>query len=706
MTLKSALYSTALLAALSSNALAQTAPVQEDEIIVTGQYLYADTVNALKTPTPIINVPQSLSIFTAEQITDQGFTSIGDIINYTPGVNTSQGEGHRDSIVIRGVRSTADFYIDGMRDDVQYYRPLYNLEQVEVLRGPNALLFGRGGTGGIINRVSKKGVIGETFTGYKASIDTFGEHDIQIDTNFETSDSSALRVNAFYEGLNNHRDFYDGTRFGINPTFKAQLNPNTVLNLSYEYADHDRFIDRGIPADNSANGNHEPVEALKDVVFGDPDLNVNKLQAHLLRANLSHQFSDTLKANINAFYGDYDKLYQNFYAAGYDPASNIVTLDGYRDPTQRQNLILSGDVVGEFSTGTIKHNILVGAEYINTNSDNARYDTFFDTTMSDRETFLAVRPLGLVNGTGTNAEGNITNNDFSVDLNRSTEVKLNVFSAYIQDEIDLTENFKAVVGARFDNFDIDVFNVKTNETRTRTDDEISPRLGLIYKPKENVSLYAGYSKSFLPRSGEQFKNINGDNDALDPNTYKNLEAGVKWDIDDRISLTAAIFEAEESSPQPSDDDASTLDVIDSKTKGFELQIMGQLSENWFVNGGYSYLDGNQVNNLGVEGNRKRELPKNMFSLWNNYQVNDQFGIGLGVTHQGEYFATNSGADSTTVPGYTRFDAAAYYDLREDLRLQVNIENLTDTTYYPNSHSTHQVSVGAPLNARFTVSGRF
>ena len=139
----------------------------QNTVEVTGNYLYTDQVNALKTPTPIIDVPQSLSIVTADQIAEQGFSSIGQIIEYTPGVSTSQGEGHRDSVVFRGVRSTADFFLDGVRDDVQYYRPLYNLEQVEVLRGPNALLFGRGGTGGILNRVTKKGQIGEAFTGYQ-----------------------------------------------------------------------------------------------------------------------------------------------------------------------------------------------------------------------------------------------------------------------------------------------------------------------------------------------------------------------------------------------------------------------------------------------------------------------------------------------------------------------------------------------------------
>ena len=189
-----------------------------EEIVVVGQYLYIDQVNALRSPTPVIDVPQSLSIVTADQMTRQGFNSVADIVNYVPGVNSSQGEGHRDAVVFRGVRSTADFFIDGIRDDVQYYRPLYNLEQIEILRGPNALLFGRGGTGGILNRVTKKGVVGETFTGYQASVDTFGEYGLQIDSNIETSDTSAFRFNAMYESLENHRDFYDGERIGINPT--------------------------------------------------------------------------------------------------------------------------------------------------------------------------------------------------------------------------------------------------------------------------------------------------------------------------------------------------------------------------------------------------------------------------------------------------------------------------------------------------------
>ena len=691
---------------LLSAPIAAAQEVEEDQvldsILVTGQYLYTDEVNALKSPTPIIDVPQSLSIITSDQIEQQGFNSVGDIIDYTPGVNTSQGEGHRDAVVFRGVRSTADFFIDGVRDDVQYYRPLYNLEQIEILRGPNALLFGRGGTGGILNRVTKKGVVGETFTGYQASIDTFGGFGAQIDQNVALNDTSALRINAMYESLDNHRDFYDGERIGINPTARFELSPATTLDLSYEYLDHERFVDRGIPT--GADG--RPVEAFRDIVFGDPELNRTFLEAHLLRSSLQHRFSETLKANVSLFYGDYDKRYRNFYASGYNEAATpgVVTLDGYEDSTKRQNTILSGNLVWEPATWGLEHTIILGGEYIDTSNDNDRFNAFWDTTADDNEVFDIRRPLILRGGVGINAAGQLTTNDYSVDINDFTKAEVDVFSAYIQDEIEISEKLDVILGLRFDSFDIEVLNVLANETRSRKDEEISPRLGLVYKPQENISLYASYSESFLPRSGEQFSDINGNANQLDPDEFTNLEAGLKWDLIGGVSLTAAIFEIEQRSPQVADNDPSTLEVIESETQGFELQVQGEFSDRWFISAGYSYLDGEIVNRTGPTGNRPRELPEHIASIWNTYRLTDRFGIGLGVTYQDESFINNG--NTAILPAYTRVDAAAFYDVSDAVRVQLNIENATDELYFPNAHATHQASVGAPLNARLTVSGRF
>ncbi|MEM6746381.1 MAG: TonB-dependent siderophore receptor [Pseudomonadota bacterium] len=702
----SILVSASALAVAASTAEPLSASEATDVIVVPGKYLYTDQVNALRTPTPILDVPASVSVITAEEITLRGFTNIGQIVDYTPGVNMSQGEGHRDAVVFRGVRSTADFFIDGVRDDVQYYRPLYNLEQVEILRGPNALFFGRGGTGGILNRVTKKAEIGEQFIGYQASVNTFGGYMLQVDSNIDTGDTSAFRINAMYESLDNHRDFFDGERIGVNPTAKFQFTPSTTLDLSYEYIDHERFIDRGVPT--GING--EPVEDFEEIVFGDPELNDNQLTAHLFRAMLQHQFNDSLKGRVSAFYGDYDKFYQNFYASSYDQANSpdVVGLDGYVDTTDRQNLILSADIIGDFKTGQIGHTIVSGIEYIDTSNDNDRFNPIWSDSQDDVEFFSIARPLNLRGGVGVAANGNPTTVDLTTDLNDDTQADVEVFSAYIQDEIEISEKLDLVIGVRYDSFEIDVFNVASPGSSGESDDaEWSPRFGIVYKPIENISFYGSYSESFLPRSGEQFANINSDN-ALDANTYSNLEAGVKWDIVPGLSFTAAAFEIEEESPQTADDDPETLNIIESEIQGFEVQLQGQLREWWYVQAGYSYLEGNQVNDDGSEGLRRRELPENMFSLWNAFQVTPDFGLGIGVTYQDESFITNGLVNGVrpVLPSYTRVDAAAFYDLSDTLRLQVNIENLTDTLYFPNAHSTHQATVGAPLNARFTVSGRF
>ena len=630
-----------------------------EEVIVAGQFLYSDTVNALKTPTPILDVPQSLSLITAEDIRERGFNSVGEIVAYMPGVTTSQGEGHRDAVVFRGVRSTADFYIDGVRDDVQYYRPLYNLEQVEVLRGPNALLFGRGGTGGVLNRVTKKAVIDEVFTQAQLSVDSLGEVGGQIDHNVSLGNHMALRVNAMVEQLDNHRDFYEGDRRGFNPTLRVDMG-DSKLDVSYELVDHQRFIDRGIPT--GANG--LPVEAFEDVVFGDPKVNTTELDAHLWRAALQHNFSDSLKFNVSAFYGEYDKRYQNFYASGYDQESapDEVTLDGYVDTTQRKNMIFSANIIKEGVLGGVGHTLLVGLESISTSSEQDRYNTFWDTTQDDKETFSLSRNLGIRGGVGQNAVGALATNDFGVDINDDTEVEIDVTSIYVQDEIELSEQFRFVAGLRYDSFDIDVLNVVADETRSRKDSEVSPRLGAVYKPEENISIYASYSESFLPRSGEQFANINGDNDRLAPDTFSNREVGLKYDFASGLSFTAAMFEIEQRSPQVADDDPATLDVVESQIDGFEFQLEGTVNPYWRISVAYSALDGEQVNRLGETGLKPRELPDSMMSIWNQFSLTNNLEVGVGLTHQSESFINNS--NSAVLPSYTRVDASARYQLSE------------------------------------------
>ena len=687
-------------AIISNNVLAKDSGVEE--ILVKGKVLQSDQMNALKIPTPIINVPQSLSIITDEDVRKKGFKELGDIVKYTPGINTSLGEGHRDAVVFRGVRSTADFFQDGVRDDVQYYRPLYNVEQVEVLRGPNALLFGRGGTGGVINRVTKKPVNWEEFKTVDLGYDSFGASDIAVDVNTNLSDRVAFRLNVHNDSLKNHRDFYNGERFGINPTLSVALDVDTDLNLSYEYIDHERFIDRGIP---TANG--KPVEALSDIVFGDKDGNLNTVEASVLRASLNHRFSDSTKGSLSLTSSSFEKMYQNTYTNSYDLDTNVVQMDGYHDPTERDNLILSGSLVNELNFANMTHTILTGFETIKTDNSNLRYNTFWtsnDCSVSnyDRETFNIADPIDF----SVNANGVATAVEYqnSCALKTSTETDISVTSFYIQDQIDVTDNLIVLLGGRYDKFDVKVDDIKNASSASRVDTEFSPRIGLIYKPQNNVSVYYSYSESFSPRSGEQYKKLSGgtagSGETLKPDYYESSEVGIKFDLNKSLSLTSAYFESES---EIADYDGNSSEYIAERglsVEGFELELKGRVNDNLNVAFSYSNIDGETA-----DGGQPREIPESTYSIWTTYDVNPKFGWALGVVHQGES-AVKDNNPTLLLPDYTRVDAAVYYELSNDIKFQLNLENLSDEVYFPHSHSTHQVAVGESRNIRFSLRKDF
>ena len=693
------LTSTALVCGLAAAAPAFAQNDQEDVIRVDGRYLSLDQLNAVKTPTPIIDVPQSLSIVSEVQIAEQGFANLGDILRYTPGLSISQGEGHRDAINIRGNQATGDFFLNGIRDDVQYYRPLYNLEQVEILRGSNALLFGRGGGGGVINRVTKSPVSGEDFTQASVSLDTFGAYQVTGDTNAVLTGTTAVRLNAFVEEMANHRDAFDGSRYGINPTLTTELGNETTLTLFYEYLNDDRVVDRGVPSVAYAGVPNRPLTGFDDFFFGSPEENNTTLEAHTFRARVEHEFTDQLRGNVTVQYADYDKAYQNLYAAGIDTSStpNRVTLDGYRDTTTRTNLIVQGNLVGEFQTGIFSHTFLVGGEYGDQETANARWDNVFAANNDDRIEIDVTDPLSIP--------------DFSFSAPaRDRQSEVSFASLYVQDQIDVTDTFKVVLGARLDRFDVSVLDLRAvsatdDGRRGRVDEEISPRFGLIYKPAENVSVYASYSETFLPSAGDQFLTLSTTTEDIRPQVFENREIGAKWDVNDRLSFTAALFRLERGQFTTVDpDDASIVTTVaGSTTEGFELQLIGELLDGWTINAGYSWLDG-EVEGGGSDGNVTRQTPEHMLSVWNRYQVNDRLALALGATYQDSFFVLED--NSVEVPDYLRIDAAVFYDLSDTTRIQLNVENLTDEDYFPDAHSNSNISTGEPTNARLTLHHRF
>lgn len=662
--------------------------IELNDFVVVGQYLQSDQINALKTPTPIEDIPQSLNILTSDLISLQDLSSMSEIADYVPGIDAGQGEGHRDHILFRGVKTTADFFVDGVRDDVQYYRPLYNIEQVEILKGANALFFGRGGIGGLINRVSKTALIGEGFSEYQLSFNDNGGNSLQIDTNRAIAPNAALRLNYYTEDLENHRDFFFGDNSGINPTLKYVLGDKTTLNLSYESLDHERYIDRGIP---TAGGS--PVESLAGITFGSKEDNRSTLDANTTKLSIDHQLDYQSKIRFNYTDNDFAKMYQNLYASDYNSSTNTVDFTGYRDTTDRISEIFSLDFIGEKEIKGLSHKFVLGLEKIKTNNNNERF--YMDTDGSpsanrkgEKLTNIAVNdPLDL-----SSFSYNFTTEHYD-----QTKAELDVTSLYFSDEIALSEQLDFVLGGRFDSYEIfvdDIIN-RSGGDASKKDEAFSPRLGIVYKPNNNITYYASYSESFLPAEGDQYADLNSSKnyDTLGPDIYENIEIGGKFNLDNGLSLTTALYDLSAKLPEGDATIPGDYTVKTKETKGIEISATGNLSDDWFISAGANM----------ILGDAPSEVADNSFSLWNLYTVDSKLRLGLGIVHKGD---TVGNGDKNNLPSYTRIDAAAYYKINKNLRLQLNIENVTDKLYFPNSYSTHQVTVGAPLNATLKIVGRF
>ena len=291
-----------------------------------------------------------------------------------------------------------------------------------------------------------------------------------------------------------------------------------------------------------------------------------------MRAQVEHMLSDTSKANLSFTSSSFDKLYQNIYASGYD--GTLVTMDGYYDPTERDNTIISGNLVNELELNGIVHTLLMGVEFIATDNTNLRYDANWSTTNDDNEIFNITRPMDFT----VNSGGVATALDYDTKLNRQTASDITVTSLFIQDQIDLSENWKLMVGGRYDDFDITVDDIKNGTSESRNDTTFSPRAGLIYKPQENVSLYLSYSESFLPRSGEQFKSLSASSARLDPDVFESTEIGMKVALSDSMSLTAAFFDSEQVRAARDNDTGETSEIRGLTVDGFEIELKGRVKQ--------------------------------------------------------------------------------------------------------------------------------
>lgn len=650
-------------------------------ILVTGQqdgYSTQDGSTATKTPTPLIDVPQAVATITEDQLDDQAITYLGDALRYVPGVSVATGEGHRDQIIVRGQPTTADFYLDGLRDDAQYYRPTYNVARIEVLKGANALIFGRGGGGGAINRVSKTAQLGERAIALEGALDNWGAFSLAGDLNLPLSDALAGRLNATYEEFGSHRDVYEGRFFGISPTVTARLGEATRLIASYSYEDDDRVVDRGIPALDGG-----PIRGYDRTFFGDPDFNRATNRLHSARLRLEHDFGGGLSLDATGLFADYDKYYGNVLPGA--ATATTVSLSGYESATDRRNLVGQANLVWQADFGKVGSTLLAGIEFADQDTGSQRWNAAFagPTTVALGHT-IAVPEV---------SRGVLTN---------SSESRLSTFSAYVQQQLDFGL-VQLVGGLRYEEFDLSSENLVSGFAAARKDSKVSPRAGVIVKPVEALSFYASYSTSFLPQSGDQFGPLDATTAFLEPEEFENLELGAKWALNPGLLLSAALFRLDRDNTRFTDPLTGVTELTGAaRIEGFEISLAGEILPFWHVNFGYTFLDGEvtRATSSAPAGRELQQVPRHQFALWNRYDFTETLGIGLGAIYQGEQFTTLSNA--VTLPDYLRVDAAAYYTVNDRISLQLNVENLFDADYYPSAHGDTNIQPGRPLTARLGV----
>jgi catecholate siderophore receptor len=432
-----------------------------------------------------------------------------------------------------------------------------------------------------------------------------------------------------------------------------------------------------------------PIAGYRDRFFGVPGVNRTTLEASIVKLRLDGALADNVQVSATVLHGDYEKLYSNVFPSGAATGqTGTVPLAAYVDPTDRQNLLIQGSLVWEITAGGMDHKVLFGLEYGDQESANQR-----------RNGVLSSPNLDLANPVFPGVT-------FPV-LNRDTVSNVESVSAYVQDQISLGEQFQIVAGLRYDRFDISGVDRQPNPDRpfARVDDKLSPRLGLIYKPQPSVSIYGSYSQSFLPRSGDQFLTLPTNQPNLEPEEFTNHELGAKWDIRPDLNVTATVFRLDRTNTTTPNPSLPTENIIiETRTEGLELSLTGRVRSNWQVSGGYSWLDARLQGNDSV---RLAQTPKQQFSLWNRYDLSRQLGFGLGVIHQSSQFAAiRTSAATTRLPAFARVDAAIYYRVSDSVQLQLNIENLLDTAYFSDAHNNFNISTGAPLNARLTLTSRF
>ncbi len=650
--------------------------------------------SATKTDAPLRDIPQTVNVIPQQLLRDQAVSSMEDAMASVPGVGLSHGDGQRDQVTLRGFSAIADQFVDGLRDDALYFRDLSNIERIEVLKGPAAVLYGRGSSGGLINRITKKPGANRRELAVKVGSHNGRRGELDLAA---TEGAMAFRVTGAVERADSYRDQQFLERDAIAPSLQFQLGEATTLLLQAEHLSDRRVTDFGIP---SYRG--RPVNVPAGTYYGAAnarDVDYSHAEVTSLGFTLEHRFNDSVKLR-NAFrHYDYTLARYNTLVGSVNEAALTASLNRTNLRREEDGWFNQTELTQTATLGGMTHQLLVGIEVGKQDKDQVNRSQAGIATVALFNPVLPVLPKYLAVAASTDNLG-----------------IMKTASAYVQDLVSLAPRWKALAGVRYDHFD-----QQTRERRAgqpdlgRIDVAWSPRAGLVWQPTAAQSYYASISQSFQP-SAENFA-LAANNAQIEPEETTNKEVGGKFDfLSGALSATGSLFRLERTNIKSTDPITNRLVPIgEQRTDGLEVTLTGQLPRGWQVWTGYSYLDAtitaspaldnsdNVVKRVPIQGKRATLTPRHSGNVWLAKTFGNGLRAGLGVNAASARFA-NPG-NTVTLPGYATVNAMAGYRIGA-LDLQLNIRNLLDRDYLVSGHgSAPNLNMpGAPRSA--SVAARY
>jgi iron complex outermembrane recepter protein len=663
---------------------------EEQEIVVTGEqegYSVPDASTATKTDTPLRDIPANIRVIPQQVIEDQGVVRIEEAVRNVSGVNYSEDFGAQ-GVEFNARGFTVNQFKNGLEEGfaTRSIPETANIERIEVLKGPASVLFGQAQPGGLINLVTKR-PLPDPF--YKVEF-TAGSYDFYRPTldfsgPLNSDKTLAYRLNVAYENAESFRDRVETERFFIAPVLTWQIGSNTTLTLEGEYFHDKRPIDRGLIAVGD-----EPADIPLTRFLGDPRRRF-EVEEHRAYLYLDHRFNQSLSLRNALRFTRTKKIYRSLESSGgLEFGEQLLPLFGSFGREFYETYTLQTDLIGKFNTGTVAHTVLLGLELVR------QTGIYFDNQDAQDAAIVDI----------FNPSYDFPPIDFQDQPGSDGNTRANTIGVYLQDQITLLDNLKLVLGGRFDSYDSEDRYSDSSSNTSSEASEFSPRAGIVYQPSETVSLYANYSRAFVPQSGR----ITGGG-AAKPERGTQYEVGVKADfLDNRLSSTLAAYEITKSNvltEDPSDPDFS-IQVGEQRSRGIEFDVAGEIVPGWNVIASYAYTDAEITeDNTYAVGNRLDNVPFNTASLWTTYRIQKGSLEGLGFGAGIFYVDSRQGDldNSFEVPSYTRVDAAIYYE-KDNFKAALNFKNLLDVEYFVGVQNRRNVPPGAPFTVQGTVSWEF